>query len=107
MRLPDELMMIIYDFCPRSTLVNCIVLDHRQFDLVVKRLWRVFDSPKLNLESITARRLNRVSQSLPSACRITWLIGATGTPAETLLRHPPLPHQDPLVTGRLGNPHEI
>jgi hypothetical protein len=51
-RLPDELMLMIYDSCPRSTLTKCLVLDHRQFDLVVKSLWRIVRSRDLNLSHI-------------------------------------------------------
>jgi hypothetical protein len=52
-RLPEELMLMIYDFCPRSTLTKCLVLDHRQFDLVVNIIWRTVDSRKVELRRLT------------------------------------------------------
>lgn len=51
-------MLMIYDFCPRSTLTKCLVLDHRHFDLVVNIIWRTVDSRQVKLDHVA--RLTRL-----------------------------------------------
>lgn len=50
--IPDELMILIYSHCPRSTLLNCMLVDRRQFSLVVAIVWRAVRSPEGNLKQL-------------------------------------------------------
>lgn len=50
--IPDELMTSIYSYCSRSTLLNCMLVDRRQFSLVVPIVWRSVRSPEGNLKQL-------------------------------------------------------
>lgn len=50
--IPDELMTSIYSYCLRSTLLNCMLVDRRQFSLVVPIVWRTVRSPEVKFEQL-------------------------------------------------------
>ena len=54
--IPDELMTSIYSYCSRSTLLNCMLVDRRQFSLVVPIVWRSVRSPEGNLKQLRGLR---------------------------------------------------